>query len=563
LVCSVCQLNIEMRAFIIAAVAVLLLSAGAVAHGSEWWTDVPPEKWQDLAHHTRAYHRATAGIVAAGMQFGRAGAANATKCLHCQKIGGDIIAVFESPTLVNVTEDVLLSECAKLPKKDLEMCKIVVDVIMFIGVKVTHELAHNLKFNLPNIICADVLKLCVQPCCSVPFTPEQIRLNFASRQVLASETAMQVSWVTLQATPGATVQYRAVGASEWSSPGTENTTTYHLGGWVGVIHTAVMTGLTPATTYTYRVGSVAHGQSPIINFRTLPLNAGTAERPLRVFNVADMGTENSEHTIATMTQMVNNGSIDFVLHPGDIGYADGDEPRWDVFNRLMQPVMSRVAYMTGPGNHECPYNFTAYRHRYQMQPVSEGYPTDAMYYHFYVGPVAFVMVDSETFIDTPDIDPVEVRWIKATLAEANAQKSFVVVAQHRPLYASERSKHDNEHLRKQIEQVYIDQKVDLVTCGHLHNYERTLPLKNGAAASSNYTFPTAPVYVINGAAGNREGQHAFHDMKPWSVLRTEDVGFVVMDFRQHADKTIAMNSKFIQSRTHELIDEFTLLKKSQ
>jgi hypothetical protein len=545
----------------IASIIVLAtLALTASAHGGgPWWSDILPHKWQDLEHHSDSYHDALKQLGAARAAQ-RPLAANQSVCAVCQAIGKDIIDIIMNPTAVNITEDVLRGVCAKYAPTHKPLCDEIVRKVVRLGVRLVTKLTVELKFNIPNVFCADDFKLCVDDCCTTATVPEQIRLNFASRQAVANDTAMRVTWVTLKATSDATVEYRAVDESEWVT-GTETSTTYPLGGWVGVIHTAVMTGLTPATTYTYRVGSVAHGQSPIINFTTLPLNAGTAERPLRVLNIADMGILNSEHTIASMTQMVNNGSIDFVLHPGDIGYADGDEKRWDMFGRLMQPIMSRVAYMTTPGNHECMYNFTAYKHRYQMQPVTEGYPADAMYYHFYVGPVAFVMVDSETFINTPDIGPVEVRWINEELSTAKQLKKFIVVAQHRPLYSTTFGPNDQPMLlRKQAERAYTSHQVGIVTCGHLHSYERTFPVTDNVTASRDYAMTSAPVYLINGAAGNREGNHGFNSNAAWSAARSSDVGFGLLTF-SGSDLVMQVNSKFIQSRTHEVIDEFTMTKK--
>ena len=43
---------------------------------------------------------------------------------------------------------------------------------------------------------------------------------------------------------------------------------------------------------------------------------------------------------------------DEVVHVGGIGYADGYERHSDEFGRLIEPISSRVPYMTLPGNHE-------------------------------------------------------------------------------------------------------------------------------------------------------------------------------------------------------------------
>jgi hypothetical protein len=54
-----------------------------------------------------------------------------------------------------------------------------------------------------------------------------------------------------------------------------------------------MTGLTPATTYSYRVGDAAGGWSAVFNFSTLPADVGSAAHPLRIVHIGDMGYGNA------------------------------------------------------------------------------------------------------------------------------------------------------------------------------------------------------------------------------------------------------------------------------
>jgi len=61
------------------------------------------------------------------------------------------------------------------------------------------------------------------------------------------------------------------------------------------------------------------------------------------------------------------------------------------------------------------------------------------------------------------------------------------------------------------------QQVDLVIQAHVHDYERSYPVARGAAAALNYSSPryAAPVYVTNGAAGNRENNDMPKGGQPW------------------------------------------------
>jgi hypothetical protein len=78
----------------------------------------------------------------------------------------------------------------------------------------------------------------------------------------------------------------------------------------------------------------------------------------------------------------------------------------------------------------------------------------------------------------------------------------------------------NAVLQEAVERVLIAGKVDLVIQAHVHQYERSLPLMYGQPTQNyttqEYVSPTAPVYIVNGAAGNRESnQGGVEPPKPW------------------------------------------------
>ena len=56
----------------------------------------------------------------------------------------------------------------------------------------------------------------------------------------------------------------------------------------------------------------------------------------------------------------------------------------------------------------------------------------------------------------------------------------------------------------QVEDIFNEGGIDLVIQAHVHDYERTLPIRKDQPSGPNYSRPTSPVYVANGAAGNRE-----------------------------------------------------------
>ncbi|XLS44338.1 hypothetical protein HN51_001203, partial [Arachis hypogaea] len=56
--------------------------------------------------------------------------------------------------------------------------------------------------------------------------------------------------------------------------------------------------------------------------------------------------------ISAIDEEVKSKNVDSVFHIGDISYATGFLVEWDFFLSLINPVASRVSYMTAIGNHE-------------------------------------------------------------------------------------------------------------------------------------------------------------------------------------------------------------------
>ena len=182
-----------------------------------------------------------------------------------------------------------------------------------------------------------------------------------------------------------------------------------------------MLDLKPATTYYYQVGSVTDARwSEVHSFTTF-----TPGKELHIAIVADMAYDSlSDDTVAQLTRLVDEGRLDVVVHSGDISYADGYMPHFDDFLNKVQPIASRVPYMTTPGNHEFGYNFSAYKSRFFM-PGMEGLAgegaSDGMFYSWDYGDIHFAAMNTESPIDTALFPEEEYAWFDQDLqAHADA-----------------------------------------------------------------------------------------------------------------------------------------------
>lgn len=361
-----------------------------------------------------------------------------------------------------------------------------------------------------------ILSLCVVDCCKKNSQPQQIMLA-----ATGDPTQMAVTWVSpFSSSPAPAVRWWP--ASSPASVSTANGTsqTYVQGGWVGLISSAVVVGLTPGRVeYGYQVGDAATGQWSGKLSLVSWVQPGA---PGSFVMMADLGLANSDGTVAGVQALTGNRSVDWVGTYGDLSYADAYQLVWDEQGRRLQPITSAVPYHVTTGNHEIPWNFVACRHRFSM-PSAGWLSGEAKYYSLDFGLVHNVFLDSELATDLPNFGAKQVAWLKQDLALAQQQRGavpWIVVGFHRPLYCSHGGPTDKncnyfaDLLKAEIEDVLFQYQVDLVLYGHVHAYERTWPVYHNLPTQFNYTSPTAPVYVMNGAAGNPEGNTNNYQPRP-------------------------------------------------
>lgn len=151
----------------------------------------------------------------------------------------------------------------------------------------------------------------------LPVQPEQVHLSLG-----ADESQMIVTWTTLTPTGPAYAEYAtdsqltdkliAYGSTEiFTDGGSKRKKRF--------IHRVTMQQLASNTTYYYRVGhteGLLYPAKKTFHFKTFPSGSDWSPH-LIVFG--DLGYENAQ-SVPRITQEVESGSIDAVLHVGDLGY---------------------------------------------------------------------------------------------------------------------------------------------------------------------------------------------------------------------------------------------------
>lgn len=327
------------------------------------------------------------------------------------------------------------------------------------------------------------------------------------------------------------------------------------------VHKVVLEGLKQGAYYTYRVGdpSPGAGFSGAFFFTAMRTQEAIADDALRLISYCDMGDRHGL-TIPDVEEDIANNFYDGLLHCGDLAYdlASDLGVTGDNWLRDIEPIAANLPYMVSPGNHEAHYNFSNFRQRFSM-PMADKY--ESMYYSFDIGPAHIVSYNTEVFFWPQYFDEglmkAQFEWLDQDLKAANAhrdERPWIIVMGHRPMYclvadrttgqcdheheASRRGIpsncgraagfEDDEHLctptansldTYPIEDLFYRHGVDLAIFGHVHDYERFLPVYNESVpkvtdASNPYFAPKAPVHITTGSGGNPEMPYGAPGVEP-------------------------------------------------
>ncbi|MER0443597.1 metallophosphoesterase family protein [Streptomyces sp. Edi4] len=270
-------------------------------------------------------------------------------------------------------------------------------------------------------------------------------------------------------------------------------------------HHTRLHGLRPDTAYVYEI--VHDGAAPVRGtFRTAP---GRERAAFRFTSFGDLGTGSSSwsksalHGAAAVRQVERFDPL-FHLLNGDLAYANNNQDRqpqcWDAFMNNMSVSARNRPWMPAPGNHEVEagggeLGYASYHTRFAL-PDNHTRDFCGNWYSFQVGSVLFLSVDGNDIAieDDASVDPAtgrsvyisgysegaQLRWLERTLARARAGREvdWIVVSMHQFAMSSSAASHGGDiGIREQLLPLFDRYAVDLVLCGHDHDYERTHPVR--------------------------------------------------------------------------------------
>ena len=373
-------------------------------------------------------------------------------------------------------------------------------------------------------------------------------------------------------------------------------------GLVSTEHEVRITGLLPDTKYFYRFGSSTQWLQGGAenNFTTAP--AANTTRKIKVAVYGDCGRNDAGFqpgTLNSYRRYTGNSPAELMLLLGDNAYNSGTDAEFqsNFFNAYSSNILKNHVLFPAPGNHDYANDVNRqvdhnvpYFNIFTVPANAESggvASTTKAFYSYNWGNIHFLSLDSYGF-ESPnntrlyDTLGTQVTWLKADLA-ANTSK-WTVAYWHHPPYTMGSHNSDTEtelvKMRQNFIRILERYGVDLVLCGHSHDYERSYLLKDyfGNEASFNATThavstssafyddnTTCPyttvsgqinhgtVYVVAGSAGADGTVQAGypHNALPFSQ---DDGGMLYFEVEDNR-----LDAKFLR-RDGVVADKFTIVK---
>jgi len=370
-------------------------------------------------------------------------------------------------------------------------------------------------------------------------------------------------------------------------------------------HIIRVNGLSTDTKYYYRIGNSTATQLPEAGqfFTTLP--ASNTTRKIRVIAFGDCGRGNiayQDESLASYLSYLSANSIDAAdawLLLGDNAYNSGTDAEFtaNFFDIYGTNMLRNHKLYPSPGNHDYgnsaankTFRNMAYHNSFTVPQTGEAGGVASNKQNFYsydIGNIHFLSLDSYgiesdgTSMETAGGTALKT-WLTNDLA-ANTKK-WTIAYWHHPPYTKGSHNSDSEGDLVSIRQNFITfletRGVDMIVCGHSHNYERGYLIKNytGNWASFNagthalstssatytsgancpYVYNSTPanhgtVYVVSGSAGASGTMNSGFGTGPMPYA-LNDGGVFYFEVEDNR-----LDAKMLR-RNGTIFDQFTIIK---
>lgn len=290
-------------------------------------------------------------------------------------------------------------------------------------------------------------------------------------------------------------------------------------------HKVVIKGLAPYTKYYYSIGAMKDKLQGDSNnyFFTLPVAGSTGTVRVAAFGDCGNNSVNQRNVRDQVLNYLHGDYLNAWILLGDNTYPNGSDAEFqqNFFNVYKDNLLKKYPLFTSPGNHD--YHDIEFSSAVAQQTHEIAYyknfsmPVDGesggvashtqSYYSFDIGNVHFLSLDSygkQEDTRLSDTTGPQVRWIKEDLEKAR-NATWIVAYWHHPPFTMGSHNGDNEKELVDIREKFIPilerYGVDVVLCGHSHDYERSRMMYGYYGKEKEFD---STKFVVNGKPENKK-----------------------------------------------------------
>jgi hypothetical protein len=175
------------------------------------------------------------------------------------------------------------------------------------------------------------------------------------------------------------------------------------------------------------------------------------------------------------------------------------------------------------------------------------------WYSFDYGTVHFTVISTEH-----DLQPgsEQYEWVEEDLRRVDrCSTPWLIVGMHRPMYVPHPHKSNRivgEHLRRNLEDMFMHYEVDMVFSGHVHSYSRTCHVNNEECTTEGYSG----IHHMTIGSGGHRLSDVDHDQLDWLAAAERTYGYGRVQV-QGAD---SLRFEFIATDDSTVRDSVTMMR---
>jgi len=269
------------------------------------------------------------------------------------------------------------------------------------------------------------------------------------------------------------------------------------------------------------------------------------------FNFVAVGDWGCNLNTETIVKNMQEKDPEIVLGLGDYSYKDSSECWFETVEPLIENMRISI------GNHDTDSSE-------KLKSYFENFGLENQYYSFDFRNVHFIVLSTEPLLI---LNSTQYSFVEKDLINtaSDPRYDWIIIYYHMPSYISPNSAHEPLiNFTSLYHPLFEKYGVDLVLQGHVHNYERSFPIKFDPNNSTNpiitdrnenlYNEPDGQIFATVGTGG--AALHSFRG-KDYHAF-TQYVGFGFMNI-EIVDEGKTLDAKFY-TRDGSIWDHFIIRK---